>query len=101
MLFALPFIILTFGLGVWFINAWLSTSFGLVEGFTVDSFSSALAGAFIVSLTGWFANIFFTPNQKRGVRVHFGRRGGVNNRPMSTDTKPSSHKLDGDDVIDI
>ena len=102
MLFALPFIVLTFGLGVWFINAWLFLLVsGLVEGFTVNSFSSALAGAFIVSLTGWFANIFFIPSQKRGIRVHFGRRGGVNNRPMSNDPKLSSHKLDGDDVIDI
>ena len=102
MLFALPFIILTFGLGIWFINAWLFLLVsGLVEGFTVNSFSSALVGAFIVSLTGWMATIIFMPNEKGRVRVHFGRRGGVKNRPMSTDPKSSSHKLDGDDVIDI
>ena len=95
MLFALPFIVLTFGLGVWFINAWLFLLVsGLVEGFTVNSFGSALAGAFIVSL-------IFMPNEKGRVRVHFGQRGGVKNRPTATDPKSSSHKLDGDDVIDI
>ena len=102
LLFALPFIVLTFGLGVWFINAWLFLLVSsLVEGFTVNSFSSALAGAFIVSLTGWMATTIFMPNKKARVGVHFGRRGGLKNRPMSTDPKSSSHKLDEDDVIDI
>ena len=52
MIFALPFIILTFGLGIWMINAFLFLLVGnLVLGFTVDSFSDALAGALVVSLT--------------------------------------------------
>lgn len=43
MLFSLPFIILTFGIGIWVINALLFLFVGaLVSGFYVDSFSSAL-----------------------------------------------------------
>ena len=51
-LFTLPFILLTLGLGVIVINALLFLFVGrLVEGFYVDSFWSALGGALIVSLT--------------------------------------------------
>jgi len=53
LLFTLPFIILTLGLGVWVINALLFFAVGrLVNGFHVASFGSALVGALIVSLTG-------------------------------------------------
>jgi len=52
MLFTLPFIILSLGIGIWFINALLFYFTGkLVSGFSVDSFWSALWGALIVSLT--------------------------------------------------
>ena len=51
LLFSLPFIILTMGLGVWIINALLFLLVGgLVSGFTVDSFGHALWGAFVLSL---------------------------------------------------
>ena len=64
MIFALPFIILTFGLGIWMINALLFLLVGnLVLGFTVDSFGDALAGAFVVSLTGVVANVLFGKNK--------------------------------------
>ena len=60
MIFALPFIILTFGLGIWMINALLFLLVSnLVVGFTVDSFGDALAGALVVSLTGLAANLLF------------------------------------------
>jgi putative membrane protein len=58
-LFTLPFILLTLGLGVLLINALLFLFVGkLVEGFQVKGFWSALGGALIVSLTnlicrGW------------------------------------------------
>lgn len=43
--FTLPFIIVTFGLGIWIINAVvLMFASGLVPGFHVASFSSALWG---------------------------------------------------------
>ena len=51
-LFTLPFILLTMGLGVIVINALLFLFVGhLVDGFRVDGFWSAVGGALIVSLT--------------------------------------------------
>lgn len=51
-LFTLPFIVLSLGIGVWLINAGLFYFVGkLVEGFHVAGFGSALLGALIVSLT--------------------------------------------------
>ena len=51
-LFTLPFILLTLGLGVIVINALLFMFVGrLIEGFYVDSFWSALGGSLIVSIT--------------------------------------------------
>ncbi len=53
-LFTLPFIILTMGLGMLVINALLFMFVGrLVDGFVVTSFWSALGGAVIVSLTNY------------------------------------------------
>ncbi len=51
-LFTLPFIVLSLGVGVWIINALLFYFVGrLVTGFHVASFSAALWGALIVSMT--------------------------------------------------
>ncbi|MFI5335823.1 MAG: phage holin family protein [Opitutales bacterium] len=51
-LFTLPFIVLSLGIGVWIINALLFYFVGrLVEGFHVAGFGSALWGALIVSVT--------------------------------------------------
>lgn len=62
MLFALPFIILTLGLGIWFINAVLLYFAGrLVDGFHVAGFGAALWGALIVSLTNLIMNRLLTP----------------------------------------
>ena len=52
LLFTLPFVVLTMGLGIWVINAGLFYLVGrLVEGFHVAGFGSALLGALIVSVT--------------------------------------------------
>lgn len=52
LIFTLPFILLTLGLGVIVINALLFLLVGrLVDGFHVDTFWSALGGALIVSIT--------------------------------------------------
>lgn len=97
MLFALPFIILTFGLGIWLINALLFLLVAeLVAGFSVDSFGYALAGALVVSLTGAAANLLFG-NTRVNVRT---------TRSASADGEGSNgkkkHSLkDDDDVIDI
>jgi putative membrane protein len=65
LLFTLPFIVLTMGLGIWLINALLFYFVGrLVEGFYVAGFGSALMGALIVSLTNLFLNRLLTPPPK-------------------------------------
>ncbi len=51
-LFTLPFILLSLGLGMLVINAFLFMLVGeMVKGFRVESFWSALGGALIVSIT--------------------------------------------------
>ena len=101
MVFALPFIILTFGLGIWLINALLFLLVGnLVDGFTVDSFAYALAGALVVSLTGGAANLLFG---KSKVQV---RTSGAGSRPAPRGAAHQSSSqnrkpLNDDDVIDI
>lgn len=51
-LFTLPFIVLSLGIGVWIINAVLFYFVGkLVDGFHVAGFGSALLGAAVVSIT--------------------------------------------------
>ena len=52
LLFTLPFIVLSLGIGIWIINALLFYFVGrLVDGFHVASFGAALFGALIVSVT--------------------------------------------------
>jgi len=52
LLFTLPFILLSLGLGVWIINALLFYVVGrIVDGFHVAGFGSAMLGALIVSVT--------------------------------------------------
>lgn len=103
MLFSLPFIILTFGIGVWIINALLFMLVGsLVEGFHVATFGSALWGAFVVSVTGVIANSLFG---KSRVKVQVGgagpqSRGGAMSHQRA---QPSIRRplKDDEDVIDI
>ena len=78
-IFTLPFVVLSLGLGIWLINALLFLAVSkLVDGFYVHDFWSALWGALIVSLTNFFLSGL--------LRV---RRG-----PKTSPRKP-------DDVIDI
>ncbi len=91
-LFSLPFIVLTLGLGVLLINALLFMLVGrLVEGFVVESFWSALGGALIVSLTNIFLSILI----------------GKKPRPPGPGAGPGGsspsapRKIKSDDVIDI
>ncbi len=98
-LLALPFVVVTLGLGVLFINALLYLLVGnLLEGFTVDSFGTAFFGALIVT----FFNVGFSNwiNGTRRVSVsgqwNATRRGG----PASPKKQPKAVKAK-DDVIDI
>ena len=62
MLFTLPFIIVTLGVGIWIINALLFYFVGrLVDGFHVAGFGAALFGALIVSVTNLVMNRLLTP----------------------------------------
>lgn len=83
-LFTLPFIVLTLGLGLWIINAlllyWASR---LVDGFQVAGFLAALAGAFIISVV----NLFLS-----GGKVAVSRKKGHG---------PRHDRHDNDDVIDV
>lgn len=54
---ALPLSILTFGIAAFLINVlllWGTTK--LVPGFTIDSFTTALVSAIVLSLVSWFLN---------------------------------------------
>ncbi len=80
-LFTLPFIVLTLGLGVLVINALLFLFVGrLVDGFHVAGFWPALWGALVVSLTNLVMSSL--------------TRGPAKTRTPAVKTKP-------DDVIDI
>jgi putative membrane protein len=84
-LFTLPFIIFTLGLGVVVINALLFLFVGrLVEGFHVAGFWPALWGALVVSITNLLLS-GFTRSPKR---------------PAAAATAPAVKKKP-DDVIDI
>ena len=65
LLFTLPFIVLSMGLGIWLINAFLFYIAGrLVDGFHVAGFGSALLGALIVSITNLILNGLMRPPPK-------------------------------------
>lgn len=82
-LFTLPFILVTMGLGVVLINAVLFMLVGeLVNGFVVEGFWSALGGSLVVSLTNLMVSIV-TRGAKKDAR------------------SPDKPKSKGDDVIDI
>lgn len=83
-LFTLPFIIITMGLGIVIINAILFLFVGrLVDGFTVAGFWPAVGGSLVVSVTNFVVNAF--------MRSSSGRRPGP----------PRGPKGAGRDVIDI
>ena len=85
-LFTLPFILFTLGLGLVVINALLFLLVGkLVDGFHVESFWSAAGGAVVVSLTSFILNAFLRPKRQE--------------RPPGGPRPRGPGK--GDDVIDI
>lgn len=88
-LFALPFVVLTLGLGLWFINALLLYVIGalLKPGFVVAGFGSALIGSAIISVTNMFLTRLFGAKPKEPPSQG-GRRG------------PPTKRRD-DDVIDV
>lgn len=87
---ALPFVLLTFGIGILFINALLYLLVGnLIEGFEVASFGAAFWGALIIT----FFNLLFS-SWVNGPRSRFkvdGRKSARKHRRVKA----------RDDVIDI
>jgi putative membrane protein len=80
-LFTLPFILITMGLGVVVINALLFMLVGrLVDGFHVAGFWSAVGGSLVVSLTNLLVSSFVRPR---------------------TPPRPPAERRSKDDVIDI
>ena len=90
-LFTLPFVIFTLGLGVLLINAVLVLLAGkLVPGFEVESIWAALWAAVVISVTSLLANVLLTGKWQLVVQRRDARRGqGV--RVRNAD----------DDVIDV
>ncbi len=87
---ALPFVILSLGTGILFINALLFYFAGkLVGGFEVAGFWSALWGALIVSLTHLIVTVFLYDRRDRSREQTF----VIRHKKGARDT--------GDDVIDI
>jgi len=67
LLFTLPFIVLSLGIGIWIINAFLFYFVGrLVDGFHVAGFGSAMLGALIVSLTNVLMSRLLAPARPPG-----------------------------------
>ena len=86
LLFTLPFIVLSLGIGIWIINAILFYFVGrLVNGFHVATFGSALLGALIVSVTNLVLSRVLNPPRPPGPVGPSGRSG----------------RTKQDDVIDI
>jgi len=69
-LFTLPFIVLSLGVGVWLINSFLLMIVGrLVDGFHVASFGTAMLGALIISVTNLLlSQLLKKPKGPRGPR---------------------------------
>ena len=85
-LFTLPFIVLSLGVGIWIINAVLLYFVGrLVDGFHVATFGAALLGALIVSITNLVLSRMLNPPRP----------------PTQPGSPGSSRRVKGDDVIDI
>ncbi len=94
LVFGLPFIVMTLGLGILLINAVIFSMAGyLVPGFYVVGFGSAFWGALIVSFTTLMVNIFLN---RPKIVVTSTRRGTT--KPMGG-AKEYQGKLD--DVIDV
>ena len=105
-LFALPFVVMTMGLGLLLINAllFLFASY-LVDGFHVESFGYAFLGAFIITMLNLFFNAWINDGRAK-VRVTV--NGGDRSKGKPGDSKtvrqgPGQTRgiVENEDVIDI
>jgi putative membrane protein len=92
-LFTLPFVIFTFGLGIIVINALLLFLAGqLVPGFTVPTFGTACLGALIISFVSLIVSMVLPPRPKMNVRWSVSSSGNINR---------SRKTINKRDVIDV
>ena len=92
-LFTLPFVIFTLGLGILLINAVLLYMVGtLVPGYEVASFGTAFLGALIISIISIMVNIVLAP--KSNVRISWSVNGKSN-------VKRPRKSIRDKDVIDV
>jgi putative membrane protein len=88
-IFTLPLVVLTAGLGLWLINAFLLWCTGrLVDGFHVDGMWAALLGSLIISLTNMVFTMFFGTKRARA-------------RRQSAEPPPPTPPPGKGDVIDV
>jgi putative membrane protein len=77
LLFTLPFIVLTLGLGIIVINAFLFLIVGrIVNGFRVDGFWPAVGGSLVLSITNMVLSGFLRPRGPRPPAAPRGPAGG-------------------------
>jgi len=106
-LFTLPFVVLTMGIGLLIINALLYAFVGyLVNGFYVDGFGYAFLGSFLITLLNLFFNNWINGGANRSkTRIRVEKRGSVDlgNDPKVRRQTPSERRAihHNDDVIDI
>lgn len=106
-LFALPFVVLTLGLGIVIINAllfWLVGSLGL--GFSVTGFWPAVWGAIVLGVAQFACDFLFGGKKGSGtIRVHTQRGFSRPHEPSAAPPpreRPARKRIrDDDDVIDI
>ena len=92
-LFALPFIVVTLGFGLWVINALLFMLVGaIVPGFEVVSFWSALWGAFLVSVAALVFDLYVGVGSVRAQ---------IRNPAVGEREQVEKKKSLDDDIIDI
>lgn len=101
--FALPFVIMTLGLGIWVINAALFYFVGaIIPGFEVATFTAALWGALILSLINFALFILFTPKSARGhIRVNINGRSWSRGNGHERQSPRQRIQRKNDDVIDV
>ena len=105
-LFALPFVVLTMGLGLLLINAALfSFASYLVEGFHVESFGYAFLGALIITLLNLFFSSWINGGRKAysNVKVRVNRGGARQGVSGAKRQGPGQTRgiVENEDVIDI